>query len=372
VLQLINARWYNACAYYALTLSLALKKRGHRVIVAGDPQSPPINVASRSDLGTYDKLYLSRVDPFNFTYNLKKLADLIDKEKIDVINAHRAETHTLAALTAKWFKKNIPVIRTRGDVRSPKNNVFNKYLNKNLTRKIVTTAEILKKDYVNSLGIDEDKVIKINSGIDEEYFSPQNPDLVWRRKLGISDDCLVVGLVGRLSPVKGHKYFIKAADFILQNFSQDVKFIIAGEEAQIKTYRLKDMTERLKIRDKFAFVGKVDDIRKVVLLFDVGVVASIGSETICRVALEYMAMGKPVVGTDINAVPEVIKDKVNGLIVPPKDSKNLGKAILKLLKDEKIRGNFGQASRKIVEKEFSLNRFGELTEDVYYQFIENK
>lgn len=369
VLQLINVRWYNACAYYAVTLSRALKKRGHRVILAGDPQSPPIDIASRFGLEIYDQLYLSRLNPFGFFYNIKKISDLIDEEKIDVINAHRAETHTLAALCVNWFKKEIPVIRTRGDVRPPKNNLFNRYLNRDLTHKVITTAEVLKKDYVRSLSLDEGKALKISPGIDEEYFAPQNPDPVWKRKLDLPDDCLVVGIVGRLSPVKGHRYFIKASDFVLRNFPGNVRFVIAGEEAQIKSYQLKEMTEKLRIRDKFSFVGRVADIRKVVSLFDVAVVASVGSETICRAALEYMAMGKPVAGTNINAVPEVVKHKMNGLIVPSKDGKSLGEAILLLLKDEQLRKVLGKASRKIVEEEFSLNRWGRLTEEVYYQLM---
>jgi glycosyltransferase involved in cell wall biosynthesis len=369
VLQLINVRWYNACAYYAVTLSLALKKRGHRVIVAGDPQSPPINAAKRFGLEIYDKLFLSRTDPFSFFYNMKKISDLIDQEKIDLINAHRAETHTLAALVVNFFKKEIPVVRTRGDARPPKNNVFNRYLNKNLTRKVVTTAGVLGRDYVNSLGIDEGKVVSINSGIDEDYFAPQNPDPIWRRRLGIADNCLVVGMVGRFSPVKGHQYFIRAADFVLRNFSGKVQFIIAGEDAQIKAYRLKEMTEELKIRDKFSFVGKVDDVRKIISLFDIGVVASIGSETICRGALEYMAMGKPVVGTNVNAVPETIKHGVCGWIVPPQESKSLGRAILSLLEDEKKRKEFGLASREIVEREFSLDKFGAVSENLFYELV---
>lgn len=368
-LQLINVRWYNACAYYAVTLSLALKKRGHRVIVAGDPQSPPVKVASALGLETYDRLWLSRLDPLTLVYNIKKIADLIDAEKIDIIDAHRAETHTSAALAVKWFRKDVPVIRTRGDVRPPKDNIFNQYLNKNLTRRIVATAETVRKDCVNSLGLDENKVVTINSGIDEHYFAPQNPDLVWKRKLGIPDDCLVVGMVGRLSPVKGHRYFVEAANFVLKNFSREVKFIIAGEDAQVKAYRLKEMTEQLRIKDRFTFVGKVDDMRKIISNVDIGVVASIGSETICRVALECMAMGKPVVGTNVNAVPEVIKNKVSGLIVPPRDSRSLGRAIIHLLKDEEMRKDFGRTSRKMVEQKFSLNRFGQSTEEVYYQLV---
>lgn len=371
VLQLINVRWYNACAYYAVTLSRALKKRGHRVIVAGDPQSPTIDVAKRFGLEIYDKLYLSRMNPFTFFYNVKRISDLIDEEKINLINAHRAETHALVALTVKWFAKKTPVVRTRGDVRPPKDNLFNRYLNVNLTHKVITTAEVLRKDYVRGLGLDNRKVLNISPGVDEEIFTPQNPDPVWKRKLNLPDDCLILGIVGRLSPVKGHKYFIQAADFVLKNFTGNVRFIIAGEDAQIKSYRLKEITEKLKIRDKFYFLGKVDDIRKIISLFDIGIITSTDSETICRTALEYMAMGKPVVGTNINAVPEVVKHKVNGLIVPIRNSPSLGGAILQLLKDEEMRKDFGNNSRKMVEEEFNLDRFAQQTEEVYYQVIEN-
>jgi glycosyltransferase involved in cell wall biosynthesis len=364
-------RWYNACAYYAVILSRALKKRGHRIIVAGDPQSPPMDVASKFGLETYDKLYLSRMNPFSFFYNVKRISDLIDEEKIDLINAHRAETHALVALAVKWFGKKTPIVRTRGDVRPPKSNLFNRYLNRNLTHRVITTAEVLKKEYVNSLNLDQDKVLNISPGVDEKYFTPQNPDPIWRRKLNIPDDCLVVGMVGRLSPVKGHKYFIQAADFALKNFRGNVRFIIAGEDAQIKSYRLKEMTKKLRIKDKFCFIGKVDDIRRIISQFDLGVITSTGSETICRTALEYMAMRKPVVGTNINAVPEVVKHKVNGLILPIRDSQSLGQAILQLLKDEKMRKDFGEASRKMVEEEFNLDRFAQRTEEVYYQLMEN-
>ena len=372
VLQLINVRWYNACAFYAITQALALKKRGHRVIVGADPQSPPIQIASKLRLETYDKLWLSRVNPFTLFHNIKEIVDLVGEERVDIVNAHRAESHVLAALATNWFRKDVPIIRTRGDVRPPRNNLFNRYLNRNLTRRIITTAEILKKEYLNNFGLAENRVVKINSGIDKDYFTPQKPAPVWKKRLHIPDNCLVVGMVGRLSPVKGHGYFIRAADFVLKNFPQEVKFVVAGEDAQVKAYRLKELTEELKIRDKFSFVGKIDDVRKVISLFDVAVVASVGSETICRVALEYMAMGKPVVATNVNALPETVKNEVSGFIVLPKNGKNLGRAILELLRNESKRKAFGIASRRIAEEEFSLDRFGERSENLFYELVERR
>ncbi|MFH0931018.1 MAG: glycosyltransferase family 4 protein, partial [Candidatus Zixiibacteriota bacterium] len=123
------------------------------------------------------------------------------------------------------------------------------------------------------------------------------------------------------------------------------------------------------ISDKFIFTGRVEDPRKIISLMDIGVVASIGSETVCRVALEYMALGKPVVATDINGIPEVVKDGINGLIVKPKNSTSMADAILELLKDKTKRESYGKAGRVLTENEFSLNNFARKTEEFYYSFL---
>lgn len=372
ILELVNVRWYNACAWYAVTLSCALKKRGHRVIVGGDPESPPIKEAEKFGLETYSKLWLSKKDPFTFAYNVKKLSELLEKEKIEIINAHLSESHLLASFISHFGKNKIPVIRTRGDVRPPKNNFLNRYLNNSLTDKIITTSEILKKSYLENLGIYEEKVEKIVPGIDENYFHPQPKNQNWTKKLKIEDDCVVVGIVGRLSPVKGHKYFIQAADYVLKKCSKKAKFIIAGEDAQIKASQLKGMTKNLGTENHFLFFGKVNDVTKIISLLDIGVVCSVGSETICRSALEYMAMGKPVVGTTVNSIPEIISDGLNGILVPPKDGVRMGEALLELLENDKKRIEFGKKSRKLIEEKFTLDKFASQTEEVYFQALKKR
>jgi len=177
-----------------------------------------------------------------------------------------------------------------------------------------------------------------------------------------------VGILGRLSPVKGHRYFIEAAAEVLKSF-QFVKFLIAGEDAQVKSYRLKEMVKEMGISDKFIFVGWVEDTRKIISLMDIAAVASTGSETIARVALEYMALGKPVVGTEINAIPEVIKDGISGFIVRPEDSRGMAEVMLQLLEDKDKREKFGKASRALIENEFSLDNFVDKTEEFYFSFL---
>lgn len=368
ILQLINVRWYNACAHYAITLSRALSERGHKVIVAGDPQSPPLIRAKELGLATYEEVALSYTSPWMIAYNVKRLVKLAESERIDIINAHRGEGHVAAALTKRLLKRGVPVVRTRGDVRSPKASLLNRWLNDRFTDKIITTCETLKQSYVHKLQLIPGRVVTIPVGIDHRYFSPREANKGWREKLNLPRGNPVMGMVGRLSPVKGHRHFIESAELVLKRFPL-ASFLICGADAQIKSADLKRMVEQKGIGKSFRFVGRVKDVRDIVALFDVGVVSSVGSETICRVALEYMSMGKPVVGTRVNAIPEVVHHDVNGLVVKPGNAKEMAEALIGLLEDESKRHAYGRNSRRLVLEKFTLDRFARKTEDVYLNLL---
>jgi glycosyltransferase involved in cell wall biosynthesis len=205
-------------------------------------------------------------------------------------------------------------------------------------------------------------------GVDHRHFSPRVANEGWREKLNLPQGNPVVGVVGRLSPVKGHRHFIESAELVLKRFPL-AAFLICGEDAQITSTDLKRIVEQKGIGKSFRFVGRVRDIRDIIALLDVGVVSSVGSETICRVALEYMSMGKPVVGTNVNAIPEVVHHDVNGLVVEPGYAGRMADALIRLLEDESQRLNCGRNSRSLVLEEFTLDRFAQKTEDVYLSLL---
>ncbi len=370
ILQLINVRWYNASAYYAIAVSQALSDRGHKVIVAGDFPSPPLEKAQQLKLQIHPGLNLSRFDHTSILQNLKRLSDIVKKEQIKVINAHQGEGHFYASLLKKIFRPKLAVIRTRGDIRPPRSNIFNHYLNHKLTDGVIASCKILEESYKKNLNFDSYNLKNIPVGIDADYFSPDYKNHL-RQKLNLDEKTPIVGMVGRLSPVKGHIYFIEAAKFVLEKFPQAI-FLIAGEDAQISKKYLKEKVKNLGIQGNFIFLGKVEDVRDVIGALDIGVVASIGSESVCRVALEYMAMGKPVVATKVNAIPEVVFEGENGFLVQPENGKEMGETIVKLLQDEKSRKKMGQRSRELVREKFSLEKFGEETEKFYYQILNAK
>jgi glycosyltransferase involved in cell wall biosynthesis len=334
------------------------------VIVAGDQGSPPLTKASRMGLEIYPDLFLSYTSPWMIIYNIKRMVDLVREEGIEVVNPHRGEAHLVAALAKGFYRREVPLVRSRGAAWLPKNNVFNRYLNGRFTDKIITSSGVLKRSYLEKMHLPEEKVVNIPLGIDHCFFSPRADTDRWREKLGIKDKDLVVGILGRLSPVKGHQYFIKSAEHVLKKVPQAV-FLICGEDAQLAARELKEQVEQMNMGERFRFVGRIKDVREMISLFDVGVISSVGSETICRVALEYMSMGKPVVGTRLNAVPEVVEHEINGLVVEPGNSKKLADAVTELLEDEEKRKRYGENSRSLVKEKFTLDVFAKKTEAVY-------
>ena len=165
-------------------------------------------------------------------------------------------------------------------------------------------------------------------------------------------------MIARLSPVKGHSVFLKAAALALESNS-DLKFLISGEEIQISKSDLRDIGDDLGISDSVQIIDNFDDVSDALSKVDVGVIPSKFSEVICRIGMEFMASGKPVIASDVNVLPEIVIHEESGLIFKAENEVALADAILKLAADRDIRKNYGIAGRKRAEELFSREKFAE-------------
>ena len=364
ILQLINVRWWNACAYYAVSLSEGLRRRGHDVIVAGMRGSPPIEKAKGLGLRTEESLRLTGFHPLQLGWSLKRLIKLLHRERIDVVHAHRAEGHICGALASRRAGRPIPLIRTRGDIRPPKNNFLNRILHQQWTDRIVIPGDFMRANGFFPFHVDPKKLVTIPSGVDVDFFHPSRTRQNVRTELDIGRTTSVVGMVSRLSPGKGHAAFLRAAAHVLRS-RPDTVFLISGEEVEVKVGDLQALATGLGIQDQIRFLDKREDVRDVLSAIDIGVIASIESEAICRVLLEFMAMGKPVVGTRTNIIPEILVDGQTGYIVPPQDAPAMAGAILRLLDDQQKARTMGKRGRGLVEEVYALETITAHTEEVY-------
>jgi glycosyltransferase involved in cell wall biosynthesis len=119
-------------------------------------------------------------------------------------------------------------------------------------------------------------------------------------------------------------------------------------------------------------LGGVEDLPRLMREFTLGLVSSIGSEANCRVGLEMMACGIPVVATRIGVIPEVVRDRKDGLIVPPNDPGAMAEAVTRLLKDGGLRNRMARSASERAAGMFSLDGMVERTEEWYRELIGRK
>lgn len=368
ILHLADFRWYNASAHYALTVSQALARNGHQVYLGLTCKRNLPSFPSTVPNLKIVEFTLQVSDPSTWLGVAVSLRSFIKKHRIQIVNAHSASSHVLAAGVKKLGEINFRLVRTRGEAYPPKANLFNKYLYCRLTDQIVVPSEILIRPYTDRLRLPASRICHLPLGVDESAKPKREADSDWKNRLGISPDEKVVGIVGRLSPVKGHVYFIQAAKLVSEAIPS-VKFIIAGGDAQIRQERLKRLAYRHGIIDRFVFLGNVSNVQELMSIFDIGVVSSVGSETICRVLLEYLAASKPVVGTRVNGIPELIEEGRNGYIVPPGNVNELAQSLISILKEDTLRQEMADRSRKLAESKYNLHEFADQTTTIYNKLL---
>lgn len=367
-LQLCSVRWWNANAYYAISLSEVLQENKVEVLVGGTVNSPALQMARRSNLPTRE-LDLESFHPWRWVKNISILKNMIESMRINLINAHRPEDHFYSGILKRKMPQ-IPLIRSVIDVRPPKTNLINKRLHLKYTDHFIFSCQANRNRYLQVWPELKEKSTVIYSGIDTQYFRPDESYDINKLKYNIPSDKLVFGMISRLSPVKRHSIFLKAAS-LLSRLTSKVFFIISGEEVEIKTAHLQEICENLGIADQTLFLDKFADVREVISLIDVGVVCSSDSEAVSRITAEFLAMSRPVIVTDINVLPEMITDGYDGFIVPPRSPEDLVNRMNIFVQNPQLLKTMRLNARKTAETRFSYQRLFQETIQTY-QMVLNK
>lgn len=217
------------------------------------------------------------------------------------------------------------------------------------------------------LGVAKHKLHLLGNGIDLSRFDPGRYDEDHRRriraKLGIADNDVLVGLVGRLVAEKGYRDLFAAAQR-LRREAPSVRFAILGPHDADKA----DALSRTEIEAAEAagvtFLGFRADVETIYAAFDIYVLAS-HREGFPRSAMEAAAMGLPTVATDIRGCRQVVEHDRTGLLIPVRDVHSLTAAIGRLVREPDTRRAFGAAARRKAAAEFDERQQIATTLDVY-------
>jgi len=360
-IQAATIRWFNACAYYSLALAQGLVALGHRVTIVAGAASPVLEEARKRGLDVLEGSYTGSLNPGAFLRDRAVFRRFACDQNVTLVNVHTGVDHAVWALALAGT--GIPIVRTSGNRIPPKTNPGAKFLMKR-TAGIIASCGTIRDYYAGLFHTDKSRIPVVNGGIDSGFFSPDYPRNRLRASLGIPIDAFTFGMVARYSPVKGHRYFLKSAGLVARR-NPAVRFVVSGWDVEMTANDVRSMADEAGILDRTVIIGRQYDIRDLLGTLDAGVIASVGSETVCRIAMEYMAMGIPVVGTDINVVPEIIRDGESGYIVPAGDAEAMAVAMERLLESGDRAANMGQHGRSIIESDYSLDVFSQKTLEAY-------
>lgn len=303
-IQVINVRWFNATAWYALELSRLLMQAGHNTLVLTLNNTEAHEKAVEMGLSPIS-LPLNTKCPFIFLKLTQSIYQYIKEFKPNIVNCHRGESVFLWGLLRN--RGNYALVRTRGDQRLPKKNVLNKYLYRYMTDTVITTNTAMASCIKSHLKVREALIDTIIGGVDSQYFSFSEDERVRiRLQYGFTTDHFVIGLLGRFDNIKGQKELIAAVASLIQKGYTFIRLFLIGFPTAISEEEVKRWINDAGIGSYVIITGYVSTISAHLSAIDLGVIASLGSETIARAALEIMACKRPLISTNVGVMSDLL------------------------------------------------------------------
>jgi len=287
---------------------------------------------------------------------------LIRGVKPDVVHTHAA----LSARIAARLAGGCGIVYTRHCVYEPSafmKSIVGKCINQSVAAlfsdKIIAVAEAAAEN-LTDVGVPKSKIEVILNGISPLSPLSNEEKEKQRKRFGVADGQKVVSIIARLEEVKGHKYFIEAAQ-ILKKRGINAKFIAAGKGTYEKT--LFELAKNSSA--DVLFSGFIEDPQNLVGITDVSVNASFGTEATSISLLEGMSLGIPAVVSRYGGNPGVIFDGENGLLFPVHDAEALADGIEKLLTDEHVYQKMSKRAKEVFYDTFTAEQMTKKTEEIY-------
>lgn len=208
----------------------------------------------------------------------------------------------------------------------------------------------------------------LHDGVEPQPHWSSDDAAACRRDLGLPLDRTIVGLAGQIAEVKGIWDFVEAARLVAPRH-REAHFVVLGDDLKTQGRTRRAMEERvsaLGLSDRFRFLGFRTDAPRVVQAFDIIAVPS-HVEPLGNATLEAMAAGRPVVGSRVGGIPEMVVDGVTGLLVPPASPADLAEALGALVGDSSRRGEMSMAARRRASDTFSMEAHGRRLQNHYDQ-----
>ena len=297
-----------------------------------------------------------------------RLRSLLKKLRPDILHTYLIHGNVLGRIVGRLV--GVPII-IGSELTIGQAGTLGKLLTKltnPLTNAVEVNSETVGKAVVADLGVPKEKIEVIFPGLDLDAFSGTVNRTNIRSEIGVSDDQHLVLFVGRLRPVKGPEYGIKAFAVAVSK-NPNLHLVLVGEGEQ-RSF-LENFTTELGIEEKTTFLGARKDLPDVLSAADSILMPSL-TEGFPRVANEAMAASKPIVATRVGGIPEAIIDGVTGLLVESKDIDAMSDAIIRVSSDTELQQQIGNTARQHAEVHYSAASYVSRLDEMYSRWANLK
>lgn len=363
VLQLISSsEGYYGAEHVCVSLSLGLKQIGVNAVVSAFRNSHKAVHVEVLDHARQLGLQTEEIESEGrFDWNsVRAIHSIIERHDIQIIHSHNIKGTLYAYLATRG--RNVGLISTChtwhiNSVESWLLSILDRCLLHVDDRVVLVSDHMMPQ--IRRFGLKADVIY---NGIDLTPFHHESTD--FRQQMGWGERA-VIAAVCRMNPEKGLSYLLEAAANTLRLYPQ-VLFVLAGDGPEREN--LKAQAEALGIQGSVRFTGFRTDVSELLSCVDILAISSV-SEGLPMVLLEGMAAARAVVATRVGAIPNVILDRENGLLISAGDVAGLTAALLELLANKEHRTSLGLRARSTVQSRFSASSMASQYVQIYKELL---
>src|SRR4030095_3834339 len=362
VLILNSSVIYGGGEFFTFQLSSELIKRGHNILTGCRDSSLLYKKCNNSGLKT---IHINFPDKgtSGLCENVKRIRQLIKVNNIQIVHTNTNYDRTAGAFAAR--KTSAKHITSCHSLEPISHNLTHYIRNKFLTHHFICDGESIRELIIKQNNIPENKITVVHNGVDPlEMKKDDNLRLSTRSELGIKDNEILLGNVGRLVKFKGHKYLLSAFKIISESLT-GAKLMVVGDGELID--ELREYSKVLGLEDKVIFTGFRDDLNALYSAIDIYIQPSLseGGELFPFSVLQAMAQGIPVIASKTGDIPLMVKDGENGFLADEKSPFQISQKTIQLINDPVLRQKMGEKGISMVNINFTAKKMADKIEKIY-------
>ncbi len=337
------------------------RNRGSEVWLIAPMDSQIYQRASQAGVPVLAQCFNQR---YLLPFHALRLAWWLHRQRIEIVNPHSSRDAWLLTIAARIARVPL-IIRSRHfDVPIP-NKSISRLMYKEWSHHILTTSPKITSSLITTFDLDPSGITTLPTGVDLERFKPEGPKAEFSA-YSLPPQTPIIGMITVVRAAKGIQVLAEAVHLLKTQHGIQVHCIIAGEGPALDY--VKSVVSQFAVGNQFTFLGHREDVPEIMRSLDIIAIPSF-HEAIPQAGLQALAMGVPVVASDVGGIPSIIKDGETGRLVPPHDAAALAAAIRETLEQKAQTQTMSRAGRQFITNHHSLDAMLDRLESIYRQHL---